>query len=139
MYFYEQTWSCRFYPEVENVAIILIYNVYDIPGRGDDNFKNMEASDEVYEYISCNLCLVKLEDPGLVYTGEKFEHKDRRWQIGMLVHSFIFPSFEDRTSDIHNITVFNKKSDEMDMDLSYDKYLLVPLSATSDIEIDGIR
>ena len=57
----------------------------------------------------------------------------------MLVHSFIFPSFEDRTSDIHNITVFNKKSDEMDMDLSYDKYLLVPLSATSDIEIDGIR
>ena len=71
----------------------------------------MEASDEVYEYISCNLCLVKLEDPGLVYTGEKFEHKDRRWQIGMLVHGFIFPSFEDRTSDIHNITVFNKKSD----------------------------
>ena len=57
----------------------------------------------------------------------------------MLVHSFIFPSFEDRTSDIHNITVFNKKSDEMDMDLSYDKFLLVPLSATSDIEIDGIR
>ena len=85
--------------------------IYDIPGRGDDNFKNREASDEVYEYISCNLCLVKLEDPGLVYTGEKFEHKDRRWQIGMLVHGFIFPSFEDRTSDIHNITVFNKKSD----------------------------
>ena len=107
--FYEKV--AEFYPEVENVAIILIYNVYDIPGRGDDNFKNMEASDEVYEYISCNLCLVKLEDPGLVYTGEKFEHKDRRWQIGMLVHGFIFPSFEDRTSDIHNITVFNKKSD----------------------------
>lgn len=29
----------------------------------------------------------------------------------MLVHGFIFPSFENRTSDIHNITVFNKKSD----------------------------
>ena len=107
--FYEKV--AEFYPEVENVAIILIYNVYDIPGRGDDNFKNMEASDEVYEYISCNLCPVKLEEPGLVYTGEKFEHKDRRWQIGMPVHGFIFPSFEDRSSDIHNITVFNKKSD----------------------------
>ena len=43
--FYEKV--AEFYPEVENVAIILIYNVYDIPGRGDDNFKNMEASDEV--------------------------------------------------------------------------------------------
>ena len=85
MYFYEQTWSCRFYPEVENVSIILIYNVYDIPGRGDDNFKNMEAPD----------VKIKID----------VEHSS---------------SIEKR--EIDGVT-----------------YLSVLLSATSDIEIDGIR
>lgn len=111
--FYEKV--AESYPEVENVAVVLIYNVYDIPGRGDDNFKNMDASDEVYEYLSCYLCPVKLEDPGLVYSEqeEKFIHKDRRWQITVPVHGFTFPSFEDRCTDIHNVTIYNKKPDGM--------------------------
>lgn len=99
------------YPEVENVAVVLIYNVYDIPNKGNDEQNNIDASDEVYEYISCYLCPVKLEEPGLVYGGEKFEHKDRRWEIDKPVHGFIFPSFEDRSGNIHNITVYNKKPD----------------------------
>lgn len=107
--FYEKV--AEAYPEVANVAILLIYNAYDVPGRGDDNFKNMDASDEVYEYISCYLCPVELEAPGLVYNGEMFENKDRRWEIGVPVHGFMFPSFEDRSADIHNVTVYNKKSD----------------------------
>ena len=129
--FYEKV--AENYPKVENVAIYLIYNVYDIPGRGDDNFKNMEASDEVYEYISWYLCPVKLEDPGLVYTGEKFEHKDRRWQMEMPVHGFIFPSFEYRCSDIHSITVYNKKTDGAFDDFDKEVLGLKPI-ASADVQ-----
>lgn len=110
------------YPEVENVAVVLIYNVYDVPGKGKDEFKNIDASEEVYEYISCYFCPVKLEDPGLVYIGDRFEHKDRRWEITKPIHGFIFPSFEDRSADIHCITIYNKKPNgQFD---SFDKELL---------------
>lgn len=111
------------YPEVQNVAVVLIYNVYDIPCKGKDNLKNMEASDEVYEYIACHFCPVELEAPGLVFSAQdgKFVHKECRWQLAMPVHGFTFPSFEDRTEDIHNITVYSKKADgsfdEFDKDI----------------------
>ena len=121
----------------------------------------MEASDEVYEYISCNLCLVKLEDPGLVYTGEKFEHKDRRWQIGVLEEAATV-LVEELKADMAEkpmkaINIVDKKTTKIkapDVEIKIDvehsssiekreidgvTYLLVPLSATSDIEIDGIR
>lgn len=121
----------------------------------------MEASDEVYEYISCNLCLVKLEDPGLVYTGEKFEHKDRRWQIGVLEEAATV-LVEELKADMDekpmkSINIVDKKTTKIkapDVEIKIDvehsssiekreidgvTYLLVPLSATSDIEIDGIR
>lgn len=118
--FYEKV--AENYPEVENVAVILVYNVYDVPGKGEDEFKNIDASEEIYEYISCYFCPVKLEDPGLVYNGERFEHKDRRWEIAKPIHGFIFPSFEDRSADIHCITIYNKKPNgQFD---SFDKELL---------------
>ena len=121
----------------------------------------MEASDEVYEYISCNLCLVKLEDPGLVYTGEKFEHKDRRWQIGVLEEAATV-LVEELKADMDEkpmkaINIVDKKTTKIkapDVEIKIDvehsssiekreidgvTYLLVPLSVTSDIEIDGIR
>ena len=121
----------------------------------------MEASDEVYEYISCNLCLVKLEDPGLVYTGEKFEHKDRRWQIGVLEEAATV-LVEELKADMDEkpmkaINIVDKKTTKIkdpDVEIKIDvehsssiekreidgvTYLLVPLSATLDIEIDGIR
>ena len=121
----------------------------------------MEASDEVYEYISCNLCLVKLEDPGLVYTGEKFEHKDRRWQIGVLEEAATV-LVEELKADMDEkpmkaINIVDKKTTKIkapDVEIKIDvehsssiekreidgvTYLSVLLSATSDIETDGIR
>ena len=108
----------KFDSESQNFLILLIHNTYDIPGRGDDNFKNIEASDEVYDYISFYLCPVKLEDGGLCYNKKtgSFERKDRRWCIEMPSYSFLFPSFEDRSTDIHHITIYTKKTNgEFDM------------------------
>lgn len=101
------------YPAVENYLILVISNTYDIPGRGDDQFKNMDASDEVYDYISVYLCPVKLESGGLFYntSTNEFEHKDRRWCVTDPVYSCLFPSFEDRSADIHSITIYTKKTD----------------------------
>lgn len=101
------------YPLTENALFLLIHNVYDVPGRGNDHFKNMDASDEVYDYISFYICPVKLEDAGLAYDSKnrQFSCKDTRWCVQKPTYSFLFPSFEDRCSDADAITVYTKKTD----------------------------
>lgn len=108
--FYEKV--IEFYPEVENYLILLISNAYDVPARGDDHFKNIDASDEVYDYITVYLCPVKLEDGGLSYDMDKneFVRKDRRWCVTVPTYSLLFPSFEDRSANIHQITIYTKKT-----------------------------
>lgn len=101
------------YPITENALFLLIHNVFDVPGRGNDQFKNMDASDEVYDYISFYICPVKLEDAGLAYdsVNKQFSCKDTRWCVQKPTYSFLFPSFEDRCSNADAITVYTKKTD----------------------------
>lgn len=103
----------QYYAPVENALFLLINNTYDIPGRGDDNFKNIDASDEVFDYISFYVCPVKLEDGGLAFDAEtgKFTRKITRWCVQAPTYSFLFPSFEDRSADPEYITVYTKKTD----------------------------
>lgn len=100
------------YPEIENFAILLINNTYDIPFRGKDGFKNADASDSVYDYIHVFICPVKLENSGLVYDAEKgcFVHKEMRRELQVPVFSVIYPSFEDRSEDSNYITCYTKDS-----------------------------
>lgn len=101
------------YEYVGNYLILLIHNVYDVPKKGSDEFKNMDDSDEVYEYISMYICPVELEKPSLCFMDAEndFVCKDTRWCVEKPVYSFIFPSFEERTADIHHVTVYTKKTD----------------------------
>lgn len=103
----------KLYPECENILVVLIINTYDIPARGSDGHKNIEDSDEVYDFMQCFICPVTLEEPGLQYNESKdcFEKKEIRWCVGTPYGSFLYPSFEDRSSDIEKITVFVKKPD----------------------------
>lgn len=119
------------YPDVSNFLIMLLYNVYDIPGRGNDQFKNVEASDEVYEYMTCYICPVALEKPGLVFDPVKadFVQKETRWEVGAPVYSFTFPSFEDRCTDIHHVTIYTKKTDGQFDDFSKEILGLEPVVA----------
>lgn len=45
------------YEYAENYYIILIHAMYDVPGRSSDNMEMFDASDEVYEYLVCSICL----------------------------------------------------------------------------------
>lgn len=101
------------YPECGNLLIILITNTYDIPFRGKDGQKNVEASEEVYSFIQGFVCPVTLENPGLFYNEGRtaFEKKDTRWCVDAPIGSFLYPSFEDRSQDNGKITIFSRKAD----------------------------
>ena len=82
----------------ENYLILLIHALYDIPGKSSDNLEMFDASDEVYDYILCSICPVKLSKAGLSYDSEEncFKNRTRDWLVEMPDRGFLFPAFNDR-------------------------------------------
>lgn len=95
-----------------NYLILLIHNAYDVPGKGSDYMWQEDASEDVYEYISCAICPVDLSKPGLTYdkTEDVFTNREQDRVVGDPEVSFLFPAFNERTSDIHNVLYYEKKA-----------------------------
>ena len=99
----------------ENYYIILIHAVYDVPGKASDGSEMFDASDNVYEYILCSICPVKLSKAGLSYDVDQnsIVGRNRDWVVDPPVNGFLFPAFNDRTADIHQALYFTKKPEEL--------------------------
>ncbi len=120
------------YEYVGNYLILLVHDVYDVPGRTLDGLDMEDASDEVYEYILCCICPVDLSKPALSYNAEEnvFQNRVRDWVVGMPETGFLFPSFNDRGADIHSALYYSKDAEELKE--SFMEQLLgcpVPMSA----------
>ena len=99
----------------ENYYIILIHAVYDIPGKSSDGQEMFDASDEIYEHILCSICPVKLSKAVLCYNAEtnSIEDRIRDWIVEMPDLGFLFPVFNDRSTDIHSILYYTKNAEEL--------------------------
>lgn len=109
------------YPYTQNYLILLIDCNYDIPGRTLDGFDLDDASDEVYHYIYCVLCPVKQSKPGLTYEPQDKLFKSRicDWIVDAPMHGFLFPSFNDRSTDLHSCLYYTKDSEKPFEDFVY--------------------
>ena len=98
----------------EHYLILLIHSVYDVPGRTTDGLEMEDASDEIYDHILCSICPVKLSKPGLSYQVETNEFHDRirDWIVEMPEVGFLFPAFNDRSTDIHNLLYYTKNAED---------------------------
>lgn len=103
------------YEYVGNYLILLVHDVYDVPGKTMDGLDMDDASDEVYEYILCCICPVELSKPGLSYDVEEntFKNRVRDWVVGMPETGFLFPSFNDRGADVHGALYYSKDAEEL--------------------------
>jgi len=99
----------------ENYYIILIHVAYDVPGKATDGTEMYDASDNVFEYILCSLCPVHLSKPGLGYNEEKncIENRIQDWIVDQPIKGFLFPSFNDRFTDIHSMLYYTKNATEL--------------------------
>ena len=120
------------YEYVGNYLILLIHDAYDVPGRTKDGAEMDDASDEVYEYILACICPVDLSKTGLSYNAEEntFQNRLRDWVVGMPDTAFLFPSFNDRSADIHSTLYYSKNAADLKDDF-IDKVLgcSIPLPA----------
>ena len=125
------------YDNGEHYLILLIHSVYDVPGKTTDGLEMDDASDEVYDHILCAICPVKLSKPGLSYQAEinEFHDRIRDWIVDMPEVGFLFPAFNDRSTDIHNILYYTKNPEDLRNSL-VDRLLgcVLPLTAKSQKE-----
>ncbi len=103
------------YEYVGNYLILVIHDVYDVPGKTSDGIEMDDASDEVYEYIMACICPVNLSKPGLSYNAAEnnFQNRIRDWVVGMPETGFLFPAFNDRGADLHSVLYYTKNADEL--------------------------
>lgn len=103
------------YEYVGNYLILLIHDAYDVPGKTTDGLTMEDASDTVYEYILCCICPVNLSKPGLSYDAQsnEFHNRIRDWVVEVPDTGFLFPSFNDRSADVHGTLYYSKNTEEL--------------------------
>ena len=116
------------YEYVGNYLILLIHDVYDVPGKTTDGLDMEDASDEIYEYILSCICPVELSKPGLSYNAEEnnFRNRIRDWVVGMPQMGFLFPAFHDRSTDLQSVLYYTRDGEEFQQTL-LDEILACPL------------
>ena len=99
------------YDSLGNYLILIYHDVYDVMTKTSDNNK-LDESEEVYEYIICAVCPMILSKPGLGYNKDKQKigTLNREWMVGMPETGFVFPAFNDRSSDIHSVLMYTADS-----------------------------
>ncbi|MCI8326149.1 MAG: DUF4317 domain-containing protein [Lachnospiraceae bacterium] len=102
-----------------NYYIVLIHALYDVPGKTSDHQMMEDASDYVYEYLLCSICPVTLSKAGLSYHIEDRRIRDRvrDWVVEMPDKGFLFPAFNDRNTDIHEVLYYTKKTSDLQPEL----------------------
>ena len=107
-----------------NYLILLIFQAYDVPGVGADGEVLDDASDEVYSYVLCSICPMKLTKPGLGFDDALGEiHTLRQsFAVELPETGFLFPAFNDRSSDDSALLYYSKRTDSL-QDLFFETVL----------------
>lgn len=120
-----------------NYVILLASDTYDVPFKSSDEDTSNDSLN-VFSYIICAICPVKDGKAELAYNSEEKEfHTFLSPQlVSAPAVGFMFPSFDDRSTNIYNTLLYTK-----DTSISQEKLIEalfktdVPLSAPEQKEI----
>lgn len=95
------------YDYVGNYLILIFHDAYDVITKTNDDLK-LDESEEVFQYLLCAICPVNLSKPGLGYREDenRIGARIQDWVVGVPDVGFLFPSFIERSSDIHTLTYY---------------------------------
>ena len=101
-----------------NWYIIWIRGIYDVPQRAKDGAE-LEDSEDVYDYIMCCVCPMKLTKAALGYNEEKDQINSRRrdWAVENPEYSFLFPAFDNREENLNALLYYTKNPDSPNEEL----------------------
>lgn len=101
-----------------NYLILLGYDTYDVPFKSKDDEMQNDAGDESFTYIICSICPVKETKPNLHYVhAESTFHDGGMVQaVNAPVLGFMFPAFDERSTNIYGALYFNKNTADSHQD-----------------------
>ena len=90
--------------------ILLVHDTYDIPYRSKDGERQYEASSEVYSYVLCSICPVKITKPALSYYmyENAFHTCKTDWLVSPPALGFLFPAFDDRSTNLYGTLYYTR-------------------------------
>lgn len=93
-----------------NYLILLAYDAYDVPFKGKDGSNFSEGSDQVFSYIVCSICPVKLSKSGLSFhmQEQEFHNSKTDWLVAAPELGFLFPAFDDRSSNLYGALTYTR-------------------------------
>lgn len=107
----------KFYEKViESLAgddshlILIGCDAYDVPFKNRNDEGDSERAEETYRYLLCAVCPVKEPKSVLTYdAGEKmFREGGIRQVLGAPEVGFLFPSFDDRTTNLYHAQLYTR-------------------------------
>ena len=106
-------------PVEGNYLILLASDKYDVFTYSGDGKKN-EDSTQVFNYIICSICPIKLTKPALSYYAHDnaFHSIAANSVISMPEVGFLFPAFDDRQTNIYGTLLYSK-----DVSASHDAFV----------------
>ena len=97
-----------------NYLILLAFDAYDVPYRSRDGMRQDDASSEVFSYILCSICPVKLskEALGFAVRENRFQNLNPDWVVAAPETGFLFPAFDERSTNLYNALYYTKNLQE---------------------------
>ena len=91
--------------------ILLAADRYDVPAHAKDGARS-EEGDEVFSYIVCAVCPMKLTRAALGYQASerRFRSVGSDWALTAPEAGFLFPAFDDRSANIYGALYYSKNT-----------------------------
>ena len=85
---------------------------YDVPNKSKNDEEMPDDSDEVFRYILCSVCPVKLTKSGIGFStaDQTFRNVGADMAVCAPEIGFMFPAFDDRSTNIYNALFYTKSA-----------------------------
>ena len=120
--------------------ILLAKDTYDVPYRSGDGSRQEDASSEVFSYILCSICPIKITKPALSYYvyENRFYNRTADWLVAPPELGFLFPAFDDRSTNLYNALYYSRNIAENHPEFAQAALASeLPMPATEQKEIFG--
>ena len=96
----------------ESYMIIIGCDKYDVPNRSKNDEEMPDDSDEVFRYVLCSVCPVKLTKSGIGFFAADCQFRNVGADMALCAPEvgFMFPSFDDRATNIYNALFYTKSA-----------------------------
>ena len=97
-----------------NYLILLACDSYDVPFKSKDDTFQKDQSEETYTYLLCAICPVKQTKANLHYVAEEktFHDGAMAQMVSAPALGFLFPAFDNRSTNIYNALYYTKNIKE---------------------------